>query len=103
MTFNEYDKSVLKTWNTSIPGWDRVMNAALGLGEAGEVQNEVKKWRFHGKGDRKAQILDELGDVLYYCSAMAREMDSSLEVVAEMNRVKLAARYPEGFKGGRQA
>ena len=70
----------------------------LGLaGEAGEVANQLKKIIRDDAGsltpDRKAKILDELVDVLWYCAALARELDVPLSQVAQMNIEKLSNRH----------
>lgn len=70
---------------------------ALGLaGEAGEVANEVKKVASKDRGHlteaRRASILDECGDVLWYLTRLIDELGSSLEVVAWCNRAKLIRR-----------
>lgn len=70
----------------------------LGLaGEAGEVANQLKKIFRDDAGsltdDRKAKILDELGDVLWYCAALARELNVPLSEVAQMNIDKLSKRH----------
>lgn len=68
----------------------------LGLnGEAGEVAELVKKAiRNDGKitDERRAQIVDEIGDVLWYISRIAAEFDVSLSEVAEKNLTKLNQR-----------
>ena len=70
----------------------------LGLaGEAGEVANIVKKiQRDHGgvlNDEIRAKLKDELGDVLWYISACADELDMTLEEIAKFNVQKLAARH----------
>jgi NTP pyrophosphatase (non-canonical NTP hydrolase) len=69
----------------------------LGLcGEAGEVANEVKKIdRDDGavlSEERRERIADELGDVLWYVAAVARELRIELEDVAKNNLTKLKER-----------
>jgi NTP pyrophosphatase (non-canonical NTP hydrolase) len=79
-----------------------VTYCALGLGEAGEVQGKVKKvWR----GDKpleeaKEEILDELGDVLWYVTRMAIECDSTLEALMMRNARKLLDRKNRGTLQG---
>lgn len=75
----------------------RINYAALGLtGEAGEVANLVKKivrddnYEVEVKRDL---IKDELGDVLWYISALATELGLSLQGIAEHNQEKLTARH----------
>lgn len=70
----------------------------LGLaGEAGEVANIVKKIQrdFGGEitNEIRAKLKDELGDVLWYISACADELDLTLAEIAEFNVEKLAQRH----------
>ena len=60
--------------------------------EAGEFAGKVKKaWRNNTPLDRQA-LLKELGDVLWYMSAAAYELGSSLCEVLELNMLKVADR-----------
>ena len=69
---------------------------ALGLnGEAGEVADEVKKAiRNDGEisAERRARILDEIGDVLWYITRLAIEFDTPLVEIARANVEKLEQR-----------
>lgn len=69
---------------------------ALGLnGEAGEVAEQLKKAirnDGHISPERRARILDEIGDVLWYITRIAIEFDSTIEEVAEANVNKLEQR-----------
>ncbi len=70
----------------------------LGLaGEAGEVANIVKKIQrdFGGEitDEIRAKLKDELGDVLWYISACADELNLTLLEIAEFNVEKLAKRH----------
>jgi len=90
MKFNEYQK-IAKT-TAVYPSEYTVVYPTLGLmGEAGEVSEKVKK---HIRGD--IETLDglkkELGDVLWYLSAIASDLDISLEDVARTNLKKLESR-----------
>ena len=78
---------------------------ALGLvGEAGEVAEKVKKlWRNELKmrgadysPEQRTEIVKELGDVLWYIAALAREVGSNIEEVARTNSVKLNSRGKRG-------
>lgn len=102
LSFDEYQHNVIKTWDCGKTPKDRLLNAIMGIaGEAGELTDLIKKQEFHGVPADRTKVLKELGDVLYYVTAMAIEHGWSLEVVAATNNAKLAARYPQGFvKGG---
>jgi NTP pyrophosphatase (non-canonical NTP hydrolase) len=100
MTIEEYESGVWRTWNYSLDKKDQILNAALGLGEAGEVQNLVKKYIYHKDEEAAKHIIDELGDLLYYITILATAVDERLERVMIYNHHKLFSRYPEGFKEG---
>ena len=74
-----------------------IIYPALGLcGEAGEVAEKIKKI-IRDKGsvytpEDKAEIVKELGDVLFYVTALAKDLGFSLEYVAGMNVEKLMSR-----------
>lgn len=70
--------------------------ATMGLAsEAGEVAGLVKKqWERDALLDR-AKMLHELGDVIFYLSAVASHFGFSLEDVMNANVDKLEARFPE--------
>lgn len=95
MNFDEYQVGVLRTAGET--GQRARLNAALGLGEAGEVQNIVKKEVYHGHPEDRMAILDELGDILYYVAWLAHEYNIKLSLVAQWNQDKLKRRYPDGF------
>jgi NTP pyrophosphatase (non-canonical NTP hydrolase) len=103
---NEYGTAAIETaiYPDRFSGNNRALAyCALGLGEAGEVQGKIKKLM---RGDKKldaittAEILDELGDVLWYINAMALELGENLEVVAQRNLDKLASRRQRGTLQG---
>lgn len=78
---------------------------ALGLaGEAGEVCEKIKKIIRDKEGVPTNADLDdlskELGDVLWYISAVATELDISLASIAERNLIKLKDRENRGVLKG---
>ena len=84
--FEISDKDVMISWS------------AIGLaGEAGEVADLVKKGIYHQQGIDKGKMKKELGDVLWYLSALCTEFDFTLEEVMQHNVDKLKARFPEGY------
>lgn len=101
MTFDEYSKHVDSTrrYIGSRREAFEYVNTAFG-GEVGEYLNEYKKHlrevgeHYHPPlGERRTNLLLELGDTLWYLSRIAAELDSSLSEVAQMNVDKLRARY----------
>jgi len=97
MDFLEYSNKAVATANKSLD-WDGlVMNAALGLtGEAGEVSDHIKKWKFHGHKLDEQHIKKELGDILWYVNLMADCVGFDLEEIAAANIAKLYKRYKNG-------
>jgi len=76
----------------------RLQYAVTGLvGEAGEVANEAKRIMTKDGGLRDPIRMDllaeELGDVLWYCAALARELGRPLEQIANDNLTKLQHRH----------
>ena len=82
-------------------GGDRVFENTLGLvGEAGEVAEKIKKLirddtRFNDK-----DILQELGDVLFYTVALANYYNGNLKMLINMNVEKLDGREARGTLKG---
>lgn len=77
----------------------KITYPALGLaGEAGEVADKVKKIYRDGRDDArfKGDIAKEIGDVLWYCAALADDLGYSLQQIAEMNIYKLQCRMNKG-------
>ncbi len=71
---------------------------ALGVaGEAGEVCDVVKKHYGQGHPLDRDEVINELGDVLWYVTALAARLGYPLAEVAARNTAKLRARYPNGF------
>jgi len=96
-TLNDYQRIANST--AIYPGKgkvDGVVYCALGLGEAGEVQNKVKKiLRDHNGTIPPAvcqELVGELGDLLWYCAQMATELGINFDEVAGANIKKLKSR-----------
>jgi NTP pyrophosphatase (non-canonical NTP hydrolase) len=95
MTFEEY-QSVARTTAIYPNKGSNLYYPALGLGEVGEIQNNIKKVYRDDEGiltdQRKQDIKKECGDVLWYLSALADECGFTLQEVAEENLAKLLSR-----------
>ena len=101
MNFNEYQKLARST--AVYPEEHKVVYPALGLcGEAGEVAEKIKK-TIRGDSslvDVTGRLADELGDVLWYISALADDLGVTLEEVAQANVDKLTSRKKRNMIGG---
>ena len=96
--FHSYNILASLTRNNDITPLEELKNYTLGLnGECGELTDIVKKWLYHGKKINKADVLFELGDVLFYLTNIAALFGFSLEDVAINNNIKLLNRYKNGF------
>lgn len=103
MTFDDYEKASAGT--AIYPGRGKgtseaLAYTALGLcGEAGEYSEKIKKYLRDGVFN-PVDAMKELGDVLWYLAAAARENGVSLELIAKMNIDKLAKRRAENKISG---
>jgi NTP pyrophosphatase (non-canonical NTP hydrolase) len=107
MSPNEYQKLANRTLIDK-PDFqitpEQVMIAwnSLGLsGEAGEVNDHIKKGIFHQQGIDKNKLKKELGDCLWYIAALCTEFEFTLEECMLHNIEKLKARFPDGYSPDR--
>jgi len=105
LTFTEYQYKSLLSAIYPNKGSGDLAYPALGLaGETGEVCEKIKKIIRDHKGilsvDVRHDLLKELGDVLWYVTALAMELKSDLETVAKMNMSKLESRRERGTISG---
>lgn len=106
MNLNEYQEKAIRT--AVFPEHSALPYLALGLsGEAAEATNKVKKILRGDYNDNpealeeaKANIAYELGDVLWYIAVLADHLDIGLDVIAQSNVDKLAARAEAGTLKG---
>ena len=102
MTMNEYQQLAQRTYNITDKVEDKIENGCMGLnGEAGECIDLLKKYLYQDHELDKDRMIEELGDVLWYCAELACGLGVTLEEVAERNIEKLKRRYPEGFDAER--
>ena len=91
MTFDEYQKFAKTT--AIYPENCKITYPTLGLcGEAVEVAEKAKKKIRDGKPLILKDVVKELGDVLWYLSTLASDLDVSLEDIAQTNVEKLTSR-----------
>lgn len=87
-------------YDISAPSTD-LQCIGLGIaGEAGEVADEIKKVKYHGK-TLDWDVLDkEVGDVLWYIQCYANLRGTTIPQLINKNMEKLEKRYPQGFVPG---
>lgn len=76
----------------------RLINGVMGMcGEAGEVDELLKKHLFQGHPLDHEHVAKELGDVAWYIAVTANALGYDLETIFKMNIDKLQNRYPDKF------
>ena len=103
----DQDKDPLKTYSDWVEtkiltsSDERLVENTLGLvGEAGEVAEKVKKLIRDKSRFTKQDIVKELGDVVFYVTALANYYGSDLREVIEENVSKLDGREARGTLKG---
>ena len=98
MTANDYQRMAMRTSGVYDDNLAMIRNAVYGLnGEAGEIIDLLKKHEFQGHDLPDERLIEELGDLLWYCALLADALGVELEDVMRRNIEKLKARYPDGF------
>jgi NTP pyrophosphatase (non-canonical NTP hydrolase) len=103
MELSEYQHTSRRTAEYPRQAW--LAYPALGLaGEAGEVAEHAKKAIRDDGGaiteERRQALAKELGDVLWYVSQLATELELELEEIASANLEKLLSRQRRGVLAG---
>lgn len=110
--FGEYQQFIHKTGEYpgqrkigEPPNLTGISYTALGLtGEAGEVADKVKKILRDHDGqltdELRQGLIKEMGDTLWYLTALAVELDVSMAYVAQTNMDKINDRTARGTRQG---
>jgi NTP pyrophosphatase (non-canonical NTP hydrolase) len=108
MNFNDYQKQAITT--DTFGGVGNIADPAfitkiLGLvGEAGEVAEKFKKVLRDKEANLsdsdKAEVVKELGDVLWYISSITHYLGVPLQQVADVNLEKVHSRKSRGVTHG---
>lgn len=86
------------TRNKNIGELEELKNYLLGLnGECGELTDIFKKVLYHGKDFDSVDVMLELGDILYYFTAICNILGMDLSEIMLNNNAKLMARYQDGY------
>lgn len=93
-----YQREAMRTKDQSSSGVEQFKCSALGIaGESGEICELVKKLLYHHKMMSKQQLVQEMGDLLWYIALMADAIEVDLSEIMSININKLRLRYPNGF------
>ena len=99
----DYDKDPVRFYSQFVEdkvftkGRDRLVENTLGLtGEAGEVAEKIKKLFRDSSKFSDEEVLKELGDVLFYVTALSNIFGGNLRKTMEMNMTKLNDREQRG-------
>lgn len=99
MDFKNYQ--LLAKTTAIYPENAKITYPCLGLaGEVGEICEKVKKHIRDGRVLDKEDLTKELGDVLWYLSALAGDLGIDLENVAKTNYEKLKSRMERNVISG---
>mgnify|MGYP003386270576 CR=1 FL=1 len=80
----------------------RLLHGAIGMcTEAGELQDNIKKALVYGKPLDVLNILEEVGDVFWYCAVALSSHGFTFQQAMDANIAKLRKRYPKGFQADR--
>lgn len=102
ITANDYQRAAMRTDNKDQTDEERMLDALFGLcGEAGEVMDAYKKYRFQGHESYKEEMIIECSDLLWYAAKLADVLGVTLGEVMERNIEKLKKRFPDGFDKAR--
>lgn len=98
MDFTEFQSRSYKNIQSHSSQKDELLNWCVGLcEEVGETMNVVKHHFWPGEDIDEEKIAKELGDVLWYVSAIASNLNLNLGIVARLNIEKLEHRYQQEF------
>ena len=76
----------------------RLLHGSCGIAtEAGELLDAMKKHIFYGKEIDTVNIVEEIGDLMWYSAILLDELGVEFEDVMEKNINKLRARYGDKF------
>ena len=76
----------------------RLLHGAMGAAtESGELVDSIKRNLFYGKELDIINLVEEIGDILWYLSILLDCVNSSFEEAMRKNIDKLRVRYPNKF------
>jgi NTP pyrophosphatase (non-canonical NTP hydrolase) len=101
MNLNQYQELARRTAKVYPTLNENLVHAALGItSEAGELATTVKATAIYSKPLDTTNVIEEVGDSLWYLALMCTSLGVPLEEVATANIAKLKARYPDKYSDG---
>jgi NTP pyrophosphatase (non-canonical NTP hydrolase) len=107
MNTEEYIENVLKTESADYEAIKhriatrhnvRILHGIMGIDtESGELTDALKKFLFYGKNIDTVNVVEELGDLLWYVALICDELKISFSDIMRINIDKLRSRYGEKF------
>ena len=107
MDTKKYKEMVLKTESSDLNAMSsrlkdkralRLLHGSCGIAtEAGELLDAMKKHIFYGKEIDIVNVVEELGDLMWYTAIILDELGVEFEDVMDKNINKLKARYGNKF------
>lgn len=101
MNFSQYQILSRRTQDHTLADGDRLNHALRGLAsECGEINGIFQK-QIQKHPVQVEDVVEELGDLLWFCAELADCFGLDLGSVAAANVAKLQGRYPDGFDAER--
>ena len=98
MTINEYQKRSYTNIKPHTDFKDEALDYSIGLcEETGEVMNHIKHKFWGSESIDRNKFAKEIGDVLWYLSALCTLFNLDLEAIAKLNIEKLEYRFKDGY------
>lgn len=97
MSLKEYQALARRTQNNELAIEEKERHALFGMAsEVGEIHAIYQKV-YQGHVMDYMQVVDEMGDLMWFMAELADAIGVSLDDVADHNIGKLKKRYPQGF------
>lgn len=104
MNSNEYIEKALKTeskdykFKATGDVTPRIEHAVYGfVTESGELLDAVKKAKIYGQDLDKVNMIEEMGDLMWYMALLCDELKVDFDIIWDKNIKKLELRYPEKY------
>ena len=93
-----FQEEALRSMRSDLPYEAICSNMCMGLaGETGETVDIFKKHIYQGKDLDINDVIEEIGDILWYIANLCNVNKITMKECMESNVEKLRKRYPNGF------